>query len=147
MRGGLYNIYILQTLKNFVYVTIFCALNMETTLAEHPAKILVSSTRKPVSYVNNCKRYLQEHGEVHLSALGVAVSSAVTVAEILKNRNLAVEKKLGTTLEVLGDDSRTRQKPKMEILLVKSADFDDIMEAEQAAAEDTADVGNNGVPQ
>ena len=52
------------------------------------------------------QRYLQEHGEVHLSALGIAVSGAVTVAEILKNRKLAVEKKLGTTLETLGDEFR-----------------------------------------
>ncbi|GAB4822588.1 hypothetical protein N2152v2_009634 [Parachlorella kessleri] len=80
------------------------------------------------------KRYLQEHGEVHLSALGIAVSGAVTVAEILKNRNLAVEKKLGTSLEVLGDEFRTRQKPKMEILLTKSPQFDEIIAAEQAAA-------------
>lgn len=32
------------------------------------------------------QRLLQEHGEVHLSALGVACSSMVTVAEILKAR-------------------------------------------------------------
>lgn len=43
---------------------------------------------------------------MHLSALGIAISGAVTVAEILKNRNLAVEKKLGTSLEVLGDEFR-----------------------------------------
>jgi DNA-binding protein len=32
------------------------------------------------------QRLLQEHGEVHLSALGIACSSMVTVAEILKSR-------------------------------------------------------------
>lgn len=32
------------------------------------------------------QRLLQEHGEVHLSALGIACSSMVTVAEILKAR-------------------------------------------------------------
>ena len=81
-----------------------------------PCRILVSSQRKPVTYLNPCKasqlccqfvgllasrfsahltaslpvlvlqRYLQEHGAVHLSALGIAISSAVTVAEILKGR-------------------------------------------------------------
>ena len=90
-------------------------------------RVLVSSTRKPVSYVGVCKaseggeggggeggrarrtharrcrggvltpplgpalvlllqRLLQEHGEVQLSSLGVAISSLVTVAEILKAR-------------------------------------------------------------
>ena len=52
------------------------------------------------------QRFLQEHGEVQLSALGIAVSSLVTVAEILKNRNLALEKKLSTSLESLSDDHR-----------------------------------------
>ena len=38
-------------------------------------RILISSTRKPVSYLNLAKRILQEHGEVQLSALGIAVRS------------------------------------------------------------------------
>ena len=69
-------------------------------------RILVSSTRKPISYINLAKRFLQEHGEVQLSALGIAVAPMVTVAEILKNRRLAVERKISTSLEVLSDDYR-----------------------------------------
>lgn len=71
-----------------------------------PCRILVSSTRKPISYINLAKRFLQEHGEVQLSALGIAVAPMVTVAEILKNRRLAVERKISTSLEVLSDDYR-----------------------------------------
>lgn len=41
-----------------------------------------------------------------MSALGIAVAPMVTVAEILKNRGLAVEKKLCTSLESLSDDYR-----------------------------------------
>ena len=41
------------------------------------------SLSSPSTFV---QRLLQEHGEVHLSALGVACSSMVTVAEILKAR-------------------------------------------------------------
>ena len=52
------------------------------------------------------QRQLQENGEVHLSALGIAVSSMVTVAEILKNRGLAVEKSISTSLETLTDESK-----------------------------------------
>ncbi|CAL8462082.1 g1613 [Coccomyxa elongata] len=99
----------------------------------HPARILVSSTRKPISYINLAKRFLQEHGEVHLSALGIALASLVTVAEILKDRGLAVEKRLCTSLESLSDDYRTRQKPKMDVVLVKSPDFDDIIAQESRA--------------
>ncbi len=69
-------------------------------------RILVSSTRKPISYINLAKRFLQEHGEVQLSALGIAVAPMVTVAEILKNRRLAIERKITTSLEVLSDDYR-----------------------------------------
>ncbi|CAK0771550.1 hypothetical protein CVIRNUC_003871 [Coccomyxa viridis] len=103
---------------------------MEQSTQVHPARILVSSTRKPISYINLAKRFLQEHGEVQLSALGIAVAPMVTVAEILKNRRLAVERKITTSLEALSDDYRVRQKPKMEIVLTKSAEFDAIVAEE-----------------
>lgn len=103
---------------------------MEGTAARHPARIQVSNTKKPVFfYVNLAKRFLQEHGEVQLSALGLAISSMVTVAEILKNSRLAVEQKITTGLDAFNDDGRERavQKPKMEIVLRKSEDFDQVM--------------------
>ncbi|DBA88019.1 hypothetical protein WJX77_003682 [Trebouxia sp. C0004] len=103
---------------------------MEGTAARHPARIQVSNTKKPVFfYVNLAKRFLQEHGEVQLSALGLAISSMVTVAEILKNSRLAVEQKITTGLDAFNDDGRERavQKPKMEIVLRKSEDFDEVM--------------------
>lgn len=71
-----------------------------------PRRRAPTHPRIPLAPPPVLQRYLQEHGEVHLSALGIAVSGAVTVAEILKNRKLAVEKKLGTSLEVLGDEQR-----------------------------------------
>lgn len=49
------------------------------------------------------QRLLQEHGEVCISALGIAVSPAVTVAEILKSRQLATEKAIHTSLESIGE--------------------------------------------
>lgn len=69
-------------------------------------RILVSSTRKPMSYINLAKRFLNEHGEVHFAALGVAISPMVTAAEILKNRRLATVSKITTSLESLPDDQR-----------------------------------------
>ena len=57
-------------------------------------RIQVSNTKKPLFfYVNLTKRYMQQHEEVELSALGMAIAIVVTVADILKNNGLAVEKK------------------------------------------------------
>ena len=58
--------------------------------------------------ISSLQRHLQEEGEVHLSALGVAISSLVTVAEILKNKGLAVEKKITTLLETREDSEENK---------------------------------------
>ena len=67
------------------------------------------STRKPASYINTAKRFLQEHGEVQLSGLGTAIAPMVAAAEILKSRGLAVEKKIYTSLAHLqGEEDGSR---------------------------------------
>ncbi|KAI9126097.1 hypothetical protein K1719_003515 [Acacia pycnantha] len=96
-------------------------------------RIQVSNTKKPLFfYVNLAKRYMQQHNEVELSALGMAIATVVTVAEILKNNGLAVEKKIMTSTVDIRDDSRGRpvQKAKIEILLGKTANFDELMAAD-----------------
>ncbi|XP_012477094.1 uncharacterized protein At2g34160 [Gossypium raimondii] len=100
-------------------------------------RIQVSNTKKPLFfYVNLAKRYMQQYNEVELSALGMAIATVVTIAEILKNNGLAIEKKIMTSTidmrEELG--GRPVQKAKIEILLGKSEKFDELMAA--AAAED-----------
>ncbi|CAL5222322.1 g4667 [Coccomyxa viridis] len=104
----------------------------QPSATQHPATILVSSTRKPMSYINLAKRFLSEHGEVHLSALGVAIGPMVTVAEILKSRHLAVVTKLRTSLEDVTVDQRLREKPKMDIILARSPDFDAVISQESS---------------
>ena len=96
----------------------------------------------------------------------------VTVAEILKGRRLAVEKRLTTSLESLSGEyrwvptpapapsaalveplaravgaapCRTRQKPKMEVLLVKSDVFEEAL-AKEALRFGTYDSGAPGCP-
>ncbi|CAN7093818.1 unnamed protein product [Brassica rapa subsp. narinosa] len=60
-------------------------------------RIQVSNTKKPLFfYVNLAKRYMQQYADVELSALGMAIATVVTVAEILKNNGFAVEKKIMT---------------------------------------------------
>ncbi|KAL5575603.1 hypothetical protein UlMin_017302 [Ulmus minor] len=107
-------------------------------------RIQVSNTKKPLFfYVNLAKRYMQQFNEVELSALGMAIATVVTIAEILKNNGLAVEKKIMTSTVDIKDDSRGRpvQKAKIEIVLGKTANFDELMaaaaeEKERAEAED-----------
>ena len=73
----------------------------------------------------------------------MAIATVVTVAEILKNNELAVEKKITTSTVDIKDDSRGRpvQKAKIEILLGKTEKFDELMAAAAAAA---AEDGENG---
>ena len=106
------------------------------------------------------QKILGEFGEVRLSGLGVAMSSLVTVAEILKSRGLVTEKKIITSLEELDSDDgsgyvfvsqsnsllitvflcfadavascRKRKKPKLEIILEKTANFEELVAKEAA---------------
>ncbi|KAJ9551087.1 hypothetical protein OSB04_015132 [Centaurea solstitialis] len=104
-------------------------------------RIQVSNTKKPLFfYVNLAKRYMQQHNEVELSALGMAIATVVTIAEILKNSGFAVEKKIMTSTVDMKDESRGRpiQKAKIEILLGKTDKFDELM----AAAEEERELAN-----
>ncbi|XP_061371343.1 uncharacterized protein At2g34160-like [Gastrolobium bilobum] len=93
-------------------------------------RIQVSNTKKPLFfYVNLAKRYIQQHNEVELSALGMAIATVVTIAEILKNNGLATEKKVLTSTVGMKDEIKGRlvQKAKIEIVLGKSDKFDNLM--------------------
>ncbi|KAF6152729.1 hypothetical protein GIB67_021389 [Kingdonia uniflora] len=95
-------------------------------------RIQVSNTKKPLFfYVNLAKKYMQQHNEVELSALGMAIATVVTIAEILKNNGLAVERKIMTSTVDMKDEMRGRpvQKAKIEILLGKTENFDELMAA------------------
>ncbi|XP_022987902.1 uncharacterized protein At2g34160-like [Cucurbita maxima] len=101
-------------------------------------RIQVSNTKKPLFfYVNLAKRYMQQYNEVELSALGMAIATVVTVAEILKNNGLALEKKIMTSTVDIKDDSRGRpvQKAKIEIVLGKTENFDELMAAAEEERE------------
>ncbi|KAI6683927.1 hypothetical protein NL676_029840 [Syzygium grande] len=83
--------------------------------------------------------YMQQYNEVELFALGMAIATVVTMAEILKNNGFAAEKKITTSTVGIKDESRGRpvQKAKMEILLGKLEKFDELM----AAATEQANAG------
>ncbi|KAK1315146.1 Uncharacterized protein QJS10_CPA06g01878 [Acorus calamus] len=86
-------------------------------------RIQVSNTKKPLFfYVNLAKKYMQQHDEIELSALGMAISTVVTVSEILKKSGLATEKKILTSTVDMKDEKKGRliSKSKIEILLGKT---------------------------
>ncbi|XP_060218220.1 uncharacterized protein At2g34160-like [Lycium barbarum] len=114
-------------------------------------RIQVSNTKKPLFfYVNLAKRYMQQHNEVELSALGMAITTVVTVAEILKNGGFALEKKVLTSTVGMKDEAKGRmvQKARIEIVLTKSEKFDKLMtpnnnNSDRAVAQDGAATNKN----
>ncbi|KAI0491755.1 hypothetical protein KFK09_026015 [Dendrobium nobile] len=100
-------------------------------------RIQVSNTKKPLFfYVNLAKRHMQVHNEIELSALGMAIATTVSVAEILKNSGFATVKQILTSTVDIKDDYRVRplQKAKISILLGKTEEFDELMAAAAAEA-------------
>ncbi|KZV54426.1 hypothetical protein F511_09741 [Dorcoceras hygrometricum] len=72
-------------------------------------RIQVSNTKKPLFfYVNLAKRYLQQNNEIELSALGMAITTVVTIAEILKNNGFAKEKSILTSTVGMKDEAKGR---------------------------------------
>ncbi|KAK4746733.1 hypothetical protein SAY87_025770 [Trapa incisa] len=109
-------------------------------------RIQVSNTKKPLFfYINLAKRYMQQHDEVQLSALGMAITTVVTIAEILKNNGLATEKTVLISSVGVKDENKGRmiQKAKIEIVLVKSEKFDRLIAANNNKAADAAAADDN----
>ncbi|KAL3623277.1 hypothetical protein CASFOL_032093 [Castilleja foliolosa] len=99
-------------------------------------RIQVSNTKKPLFfYVNLAKRYLQQHAEIELSALGMAITTVVTIAEILKNNGFVNEKSILTSTVGTKDAAKGRvvHKARIEIVLEKSENFDSVMATAQQA--------------
>ncbi|CAN8269869.1 unnamed protein product [Cochlearia groenlandica] len=114
-----------------IKIVLSSAKSTEETVETHKKnRIQVSNTKKPLFfYVNLAKRYIQQHNEVELSALGMAITTVVTISEILKNNGLAIEKKVLTSTVEMKDETKGRmvQKAKIEIVLGKSDKFDSLV--------------------
>ncbi|KAL3814708.1 hypothetical protein ACJIZ3_015976 [Penstemon smallii] len=99
-------------------------------------RIQVSNTKKPLFfYVNLAKKYLQQHNEIELSALGMAITTVVTIAEILKNNGFVNEKSISTSTIGMKDEAKGRvvHKARIEIVLEKSDKFESLMATTQQA--------------
>jgi senataxin len=106
--------------------------NMSLNDNNQKNRIQISNMKQPlIFYVNLVKRYLKNHDEVELSGLEVDIETVVTVAEILKNSGLALEKRILTSIVHMKDDANSRPIPQatIEIILRKSPNFEDLMDA------------------
>ncbi|KAF8392264.1 hypothetical protein HHK36_022606 [Tetracentron sinense] len=130
---------------------ITATIELGSTESHKKNRIQVSSTKKPMFfYVNLAKKYLLQYSEIELSALGLAISTVVTISEILKNNGLAIEKKISTSTVGMKDEMKGRLVPKakIEIVLEKTESFNKLMIPAATAAPDqvAADDDNNGAP-
>ncbi|KAJ7979922.1 Alba DNA/RNA-binding protein [Quillaja saponaria] len=83
-------------------------------------RIKVSNTKKPlVFYLKLAQKYMTQHNDVQLSALGMAIPTVVLISEILKHNEVAIEKNIMTST-VGSNEGQVVQKAKIEILLGKA---------------------------
>ncbi|CAL5337519.1 unnamed protein product [Camellia sinensis] len=95
-------------------------------------RIQVSNTKKPLFfYLNLAKRLIKQHNFIVLSALGMAIPTVVTIAEILKTNGLVFEKQVLTSTIGTKDEAKGRivQKPKIEIVLEKNEKVENLKAA------------------
>jgi len=88
-------------------------------------KIKVSTGRSVFFYVDLATRFLKDQEEVELSGLGYAITTVVTIAEILKTQGIASVKKLGTS--TMDTQDRPAGKAKIQITVVKTPKFFEIL--------------------
>ncbi|XP_058200385.1 uncharacterized protein At2g34160-like [Rhododendron vialii] len=110
--------------------------------AQKKNRIQVSNTKKPLFfYLNLAKRCIKQHNNVVLSALGMAIPTVVTIAEILKANGLAMEKGVWTSTVGIKDEAKGRiiQKPKIEIVLEKNENAENRKDNIATAPKEEAD--------
>jgi len=122
-----------------------------TEEADKPRNVIQISLRFPVfRFVTATRNLLAEgHPTVELSAIGNAITSVVSVAEILKKQNLVEVTKVETSLiEIQGRNERNATVAKLLVVVKKSAQFDELEKQRQeqeakakAEAEANGDAG------
>ncbi|KAJ0034047.1 hypothetical protein Pint_24668 [Pistacia integerrima] len=86
-------------------------------------RIQVSNTKKPfIFYLNLAKSYIKQYNNIELSALGMAIPTVITIAEILKRDGLANNKEVKISTVDSKEDHRGSfiQKPKIQVILGKA---------------------------
>eukprot|EP00744_Colponema_vietnamica_P006001 GILI01008740.1.p1 GENE.GILI01008740.1~~GILI01008740.1.p1 ORF type:complete len:150 (+),score=65.13 GILI01008740.1:59-451(+) len=95
--------------------------------------INISSSKRPFYYSSLGKRFLTNNETIELHGLGNAIGVAVGTSEILTRQEFVVLKSVQTTtVDVAKRNGDNIRKPKIVIVLAKSAKFNDLWAAEQA---------------
>ncbi|KAK9287588.1 hypothetical protein L1049_016023 [Liquidambar formosana] len=112
--------------------TVVVVVGGKTDETQKKHRIQVSNTKKPLFfYLNLAKKYIKQRNDVELSALGMAIPTVVTIAEILKSNGLAIVKEILISTVGSRDDAKGRpvQKAKIEIVLGKTENIEDLTTA------------------
>ena len=97
----------------------------------------VSWDQKLSIYVRRAKSWLVSKKRVAISGIGMAVSSVVMCAEILRDGGFADIYRVDTSmLKSQAPGAALHQKPVLEIVVERTDQFHDLMQREQAAREE-----------
>eukprot|EP01129_Flabellula_baltica_P001060 TRINITY_DN10977_c0_g1_i1.p1 TRINITY_DN10977_c0_g1~~TRINITY_DN10977_c0_g1_i1.p1 ORF type:complete len:152 (-),score=41.08 TRINITY_DN10977_c0_g1_i1:42-497(-) len=95
--------------------------------------VIKVSTKRPLFfYADKAIEVLQQRDDVTLSGLGTAISRVVTVGEVLVSRGTATYSRIETGLN---SDSGRYNKPQIEVVLVKTPEFDSLIKIRDETVE------------
>ncbi|ERN01401.1 uncharacterized protein At2g34160-like isoform X1 [Amborella trichopoda] len=100
-------------------------------------QITVARNKPILFYVDVAKRRLKHNDEVVISGLGTAITSVVMISEILTNNGFAFQKKILTSRISMidGNTGRVIQKARMEVVLGKTENFNQVLGQGSASPE------------
>eukprot|EP01126_Amoeba_proteus_P001774 TRINITY_DN1053_c0_g3_i4.p1 TRINITY_DN1053_c0_g3~~TRINITY_DN1053_c0_g3_i4.p1 ORF type:complete len:147 (-),score=37.19 TRINITY_DN1053_c0_g3_i4:552-992(-) len=101
-------------------------------------RIKVSNNRSLFFYVDLATKFLLSHETVDISGLGGAIPTVVTIAEILKNQDVAKITSISTYLTTLQE--HTSPKPKMEVKIQKSDKFEAVYKEKKQLAQENKEI-------
>ncbi|KAK4536231.1 hypothetical protein CDCA_CDCA07G2256 [Cyanidium caldarium] len=102
-----------------------------------PLNVKVSWDQKLSIYVRRAKSWLVSKERVAISGIGMAVSSVVMCAEILRDGGFADIYRVDTSmLKSQAPGAPLHQKPVLEIVVERTDQFHELMQREQAAREE-----------
>mmetsp|Transcript_41529 Transcript_41529/g.163409 ORF Transcript_41529/g.163409 Transcript_41529/m.163409 type:complete len:144 (-) Transcript_41529:52-483(-) len=110
-------------------------------------RVQVSKDSHPLNfYVNLAEKLLHDEEEVELSGLGMAVSTTVTIAGILKNSGHVEVAKIETSLvgEKKPRGSKRYWKPKIQIWIKKTEKFVELIKAEESLEQNSDQAPSHG---
>lgn len=104
---------------------------VEQTGDNHSVNVRVSTKKSKFLYVDFAKHRLHESAsEIVISGLGLAITEAVSVAEMLKSKGLCVVSRIRTSRGEV-EQHRKNFLDKIEITVVKAPDFDAVYEQQE----------------